>query len=54
MTEVNLVNCQRCGLNHNMKTEVLLNPADEYKWWGMCENTNQPVLVCLIEEFLND
>ena len=37
--------CQRCGKDHEMQFQVLLNAVDEWKWWAMCGNTNQPVLL---------
>lgn len=48
-TSVRLESCQRCGEAHpNLQLEKLKNPADEYDYWAMCPNTNQPVFVMVV------
>lgn len=42
--------CARCGMEHkNLKFERLSNPADEWKWWSICPNTGQPILLKIVE-----
>lgn len=44
--KVNLKNCARCGESHlGMIFTELKNPKDEYKWWGMCSTSKQPILL---------
>ena len=42
--------CQRCDQDHEIEFEPLLNPADDWNWWGMCLNTRQPVLMQFISD----
>src|SRR3990167_433103 len=42
---IDVKSCQRCGEDHNITFLRLLNPADEFAWWGTCYKTGQPVLL---------
>lgn len=41
--------CQRCGKDHiKLLFKLLYNPADEYKYWAMCPEVNQPILMQIV------
>ena len=43
---VTVRNCARCGKDHvGMTFHQLSNPTDEWKYWGTCWKTKQPVLL---------
>lgn len=43
---VTVHNCQRCGHDHaGMDFRPLPNPADEWKYWAVCPETQCPVLL---------
>lgn len=42
---VNVQNCARCGEDHAITFHPLVNPSDEWREWGTCQKTGQPVLL---------
>lgn len=43
---VDVKSCQRCGKDHEHTAfDKLLNPRDDYSYYGYCSVTSQPILL---------
>jgi len=44
-----LSDCARCGgIHDNLEFKPLQNPADDWRFWAMCPETDQPVLGAIV------
>lgn len=44
--QVNVHGCARCGVDHEMLRFLpLRNAPDEWQWFALCPNTQQPVML---------
>ena len=45
--------CARCGETHDIKfvkfKESTIDDFNDFNYWGICENTNDPVLLKFVE-----
>lgn len=49
---VDISNCARCGEDHEqMIFSLLANASDEWKYFGMCPVTDQPVMLRICGEY---
>lgn len=46
--------CQRCGKSHKVIFRALKNPDDEYNYYGICINSNQPLLMKIVSDTTNE
>lgn len=47
---VNVSGCQRCqSTHHDLEFKPLTNPADEFKFWAMCPEIDEPVMLAVVE-----
>lgn len=44
-----VINCARCGADHDVNFIPLTNPPDQYDWWGMCPNLHEPILMSVMK-----
>lgn len=52
---VNVKHCQRCGTNHNnLKFLELFNPVDDWKYWAMCPVMDQPILLKIRQDSVQE
>ena len=43
---VSIHHCARCGGNHkNLRFNRLTLEAESFKWWAMCPDLNEPILM---------
>lgn len=48
---VTVKHCARCGEDHeNLIFSLLANPQDEWKYWALCPDSHQPVLLKVTED----
>ncbi len=45
---VQVLSCQRCNSNHELKFSKLDNPRDDYNYWAMCPVKNQPLTMMVV------
>ena len=45
-------NCARCGGDHEITFMKFTRPMDEHTHFGICEVTNEPVVMCILEHML--
>lgn len=44
--KVNIRRCQRCRGDHDkLVFHALTNPRDDYKWWAICPDSKEPLLL---------
>jgi hypothetical protein len=41
-------NCARCGEDHYVTFKKLINPSDEWNYWALCPNTNEPIMMQIV------
>jgi hypothetical protein len=46
-----ITGCARCGQEHkNILVKRLTHPIGEYKWFAICPDNNEPILVKIIRK----